>query len=465
MGGVPMLYQPQTMMDALGQGNALRQQFVQSYYQPQQIQNQLALQQNQNALQKNQIALGNYDVQNAPTAIANQNALAQLQLATGNANLQYGSGPLGQLFRAANNPDLTPEQKSAANNAIFWQSSLPQGTPNNPLTQAAFASFLQNNPEVASNIQKATGMSPGDIVKMIANQYQSTTTKNNAQAQQDIQQANIGIPAKATEAIASANQKNTQTVNAGGVSTGLKSDLKSVQDGLDSASIAQQQATAGYPQQSFTLWNPQDQDKYISENNAPPPLSGSAITKQIDAKTVARINGLAPAAQSIQFMQEGLNDPVITQYMGNSAQARTQRATAQAAALIGRPPDSYSKYLSFEKQAQALIADTFATTQTGSRSFGMMQQFQKVFDPGSQTSLNQAKESINNAGKILYDEGKTYVGAPYEPGVRNSAFNGVKLLNNMGFGSQKSNQSSARPPSGMSKDEFIKWQRSQGGGS
>lgn len=223
-----------------------------------------------------------------------------------------------------------------------------------------------------------------------------------------------------------------------------------------------QQASQSLPQGSFTLWKPEDQDNYIQNNNTPPPLPPGAITKEIDAKTIARINGMAPTAQSINFMQQGLNNPQISPYIGNSAQAIANRASAQALARVGKAPQAYSDYLSFEKNAQALISDTVATTQTGSRSFGMMQQFLKVFDPSSQVTLAQAKSAINNAGSILYDEGKTYVGSPYAPGLRTAAYNGVKLLSNYGFGGKQSPSNSSTPQAGMSKDQFIQWRRSQG---
>lgn len=429
---VPQLYQPRRLMDSVNQGNALLQELMQTQAMPQQIKNQLALQ-------------------------AGQAQQAQNQA-------KYGIGQYGAILTGLNNPNIPDDQKNALKTALTINALYRPGMPNDPTAQAVRSGVISQDPSLYNTVQAGSGQTPQQLYDQQNQQYQSKTAQQNATAAKNNVEAQTVLPTQAAKNISQASLTNTQNVNEGGTTTALSSDLAPLQQQLQ----GMQDAQAKLPSGNFMGWNSSDQNDYISKNDVAPPLpNGTAITKKIDPKTEARINGLAPTAQSIQFMKENLGNPDVQKYIGNSVQAKANRVMANAAILANKPLEDYKNYLAFKASAQTLVNDTISTTQTGSRSFGMMQQFLKVFDPDSQTTPGQAKQSLDNAANILYGEGLTYVGGPYEPGLRNAAFNGVKLLNNMGYGKSSSNTNNSTagaPPPGLNRDQYKAWIAKNGGG-
>lgn len=149
---VPQLYQPHTLPQALGQANTLRQQMVQSHYQPQQIQNQLALEKAK--------------IQEAENVAA------------------YGNGQYGQILTALNNPNIAPQQKEALEAALTINSLYRPGMPNNPTTNALQSGIISQNPNLANTIQAGSGQTPQELYEIQQEQYKSKTDQQKARAQE-----------------------------------------------------------------------------------------------------------------------------------------------------------------------------------------------------------------------------------------------------------------------------------------
>ncbi len=409
--GVPQLYQPHTLPQALGQSNALRQNIVKANYQPQMIQNQLALEKAQAKYFEDR---GKYYDESGN--------LKQTQ--SENQQNGYG-GNTGQGFLLAQkilaDPNSSPQEKAAAQALMtrigaFGLGNVPTNTPSGQaFSSGALQQMFDINPTASPF--NALNTTPKETYQDWTQQYGATTAEKQAGAARDIAEA--------------------ESLTAGAVNKGYPSEygLNTTPTAANSAqqTIAQQQGPT--PPGNFIDWQPDQQSQYIATHDAPPPLppGASAITEKVDPRTETRIGGLAPTAETLTYIQREINDPLVTPYIGKDAAGYIERAQAQLK-RVGTIDPGYAKYLALKENTNAFLADMVASTQTGSRGSGVMQQFQKAIGFDHVIDLQQANMAIQQAGDILYDEGVAYIGGSYDPGLRQNAFNGVKLLQTAGFG-------------------------------
>lgn len=292
----------------------------------------------------------------------------------------------------------------------------------------------------AGNVSAATAANtPGVMQSTIQKNLQDAAlSAAQAKTQRSVQQENT----------ASAANTAQQAVNAGF----NQNFLNSLFPGMPAANsaVGDNGQPYQYPTASYTQWKPQDQAQYIANNNAPPPLPLGASTvlsdSQIDDRTRTKINAIPQVSNSIVAVRSALEDPDIQQFYGNNRGALIRKGEAlmqnasngQPVAAADQPLlAAYSKFLAFGKVANTLTADLLATSQTGSKGGFVMSQFQKLTDPKQQLNLNEAQDAINMAGQQLATEAASYVAGQYPPAMRQVAFNGLKVLQNGGYGPQR----------------------------
>lgn len=184
---------------------------------------------------------------------------------------------------------------------------------------------------------------------------------------------------------------------------------------------------------NFGLWDPTQQDQYVANNNKIPALpKGTTLNLKPDQKTVTKINALPVVAPSVVHMKNLLNDPEVTPYLGSTGKILMDNIAASTQGRLGNYPSGYKKAQTLYRLSNSII-DTLATSQTGSRNLGAMNQFNDAFNPKNALDGQQANDALSALSQTLYDEGKVYVGQNYLPGLRQTAFNGVKQLQQAGL--------------------------------
>lgn len=428
MGGVPILYQPHGLMDALSQGNALRQAMVNSYYQPQQLQN--------------------------------QNALAQAQIQQAQNTANYGDGQLGGILAALANPNIPEDQKNSLKTALTMSSLYRPGQPNDPTTQAVRTSTIANDPNLSGGIQGTTGMTPEQLYQQQLQQYQSKTAQQSAAANQKNAQADLLYPSQAEyytgrgqQAQATANQLIPSQVSAN-QARALQSQATAQQ--LIPSQVTANQARALEAQQRANLLIPA-QANSVNSGGAKGVLLGNLMNGQYgdlpdgiaqQAAIGSALAGVTPevkrnfeyrAADGDPAMQESIQganikatsnqillrkqaametfDSAVQPVLGQVAQTVSHYSGPGGAAKLaldrslylttGHSSPEYTNYLTTMQTLVPLIADNAANVLGAQKSDEMNRQLQGIIGPGNQANL---KSLAMMTPQAVYDKINTFSG-------------------------------------------------------